>query len=315
MLPTIVHIGYHKTGTSFLQNVFAVHPRVAYASREAVRQQLLDIAPLRFDIEVLQDWLSGLSNDAQALGKCCLVLSEEELSGNIHTDGNGGFVQKVVADRFYAANPQAQIVVVVRNQADAIESAYRQYVKMGGALSANAYVRSENRRVRRYRFPQFSLEHFEYDVLVDYYRRLFGAERVHVFIYEKMRRDQHAFLLDLWDRTGIPRPCGELPVSKANVSWAYVCIVAARLTNRFYGDDPVNRRVILKLPAALWYTPLRSFYARMSGIAAVRRFGASRHFLKGTLRDETHNHFAESNGRLSAMIGEDLSRFGYATPR
>ncbi|MCP3914355.1 MAG: sulfotransferase [bacterium] len=310
-MPTIVHIGYHKTGSSFLQALFAAHPRVHYVEREDVRQHLLDVRPLQFDAAALRAWFDEHARTAGGTGRDCVVVSEEELSGNIHTDGNGGFVAKEVADRLHAGAPDAQIVIAIRNQADAIESAYRQYVKMGGTASMRNYVRPEHKRIRRYRFPQFSLEHFEYDALIDYYRQRFGPKRVHVLVYEKLRADQARFLNDFCDRTGLPHPGDELGRAPANVSWAWGCIVLARWTNRFYGADPVNRRVVAGLPPSIWYTPLRKGYARLSQVGWIRAVGSERRFLRGALRAEVEQHFATSNARVASAIGEDLANYGY----
>ena len=80
----LFHIGYHKTGTTFLQrNVFCL-PEFNLISRKDTQKQLLALDPYRFNVDGFEDWLSE-----KCISDKLNVISDEELSGNIHTGGNG----------------------------------------------------------------------------------------------------------------------------------------------------------------------------------------------------------------------------------
>ncbi len=88
--------------------------------------------------------------------------------------------------------PTAKILMVIREQRDTIRSAYSQFVTEGGSLrSTNTCTIHRHRYVR---FPLFSLKHFQYFPLIQYYRSLFGPSRVLVLPYELFRKSPVEFL-------------------------------------------------------------------------------------------------------------------------
>jgi len=306
---TLVHIGYHKTGSTFLQRrIFKHHPHIQLVNRKELKKVFLRVGSLAFDAARAGEWIAAQRPKA-GNGRKVLVISDEELSGNIHTGGNGGYLPKEVADRLRAVLPDAQIAIFIRNQYDIIESVYRQYVKKGGTLRIKKYL--FDRGGLNHRFPLFSFDHFDYRPLIAYYISLFGRERVHVFLNEEMKKDIDAFLADFFARTAIP-PAGQASEQErkwANVRMSFASIFLARLTNRFYGSDPINRRVIVHIPG--FYRFWRHLYRGIDRLSLVRKVDRKRSFLSAPLRDHITKRYGSSNRQLADLIDVDLSGHGY----
>jgi hypothetical protein len=183
----IVHIGYHKTGTTWLQkNAFPFATSHGLVSRPAIKKYLLLPPGLTFDADVARHGLLDASGGRPPL------ISEENLSGGIHNGGFNGLVGPETARRLHAVFPDAHIVIGIRAQPTLIASAYSYYIDAGGTFSAHRYVfpdaypiRGERERTK----PRFNLEHLEFDRLIAYYRTLFGPESIHIIVYERFQRD------------------------------------------------------------------------------------------------------------------------------
>ncbi len=309
MVKTLIHIGYHKTGSTFLQRrIFKHHPRIHVVNRKELKRVFLRVGSLHFDAAGAGEWIAAQRRTAES-GRDSMVISDEELSGNIHTGGNGGYLPKEVADRLHTVLPDAQVAIFIRNQYDIIESVYRQYVKKGGTLGIKKYLFDQGGL--NHRFPLFSFDHFEYHPLIAYYIALFGRERVHVFLNEEMKNDIDAFLADFFARTSIPPADGASRKERkwANVRMSFASIFLARLTNRFYGSDPINRRVIVHIPG--FYKICRAVYRGIDRLSIVRSIDRKRSFLSDALRDRITERYASSNRKLASLINVDLSDHGY----
>ena len=271
----------------------------------------LDVSSLLYDPTSAKQWIDEQLKLAHDHGQD-LVLSDEEFSGNIHTAGNGGYLAAAVADRLHAAAPQAHIVFFVRNQVSMIESVYRQYVKKGGTCSLANYLRATGSY--RHRFPRFSFDHFEYDRLIRYYMTRFGTGRVHVFIYEQMRSNLESVLEQFCSRLEIEVfiPKGINSDYRANPSLSRLSLICARMTNRFYGTDPINHRVIIHIPGL--YKRCLGVYRCLDRTWLARRL-ERRRLIDDGLRKGIEERFAASNQRLAELLGLDLQRFSYPMTR
>ena len=306
---TLIHIGYHKTGTTFFQDiVFRNHPNVRLIDRSEVQKVFLRIGSFSFNPDAAAKWFSGQKDDIHS-EKDWLVISDEELSGNIHTGGNGGYLAKEMAERLFSVLPDAQISIHIRNQYEMIESVYRQYVKKGGTFNIKKYLFDNDGF--NHRFPQFSFEHFEYEKLVKYYMSLFGKENIHIFIYEEMRNNIDTFLEKYFLELQMPVVKDIIQTGKKRVNerLSFVSIFFARFTNRFYGSDPINRRVFLHIP--LFNKVCRSVYKEIDKMPFIKNLDRKRSLLNGEMRGYIKEYYAKSNEELSDILGTDLSCYGY----
>lgn len=300
----IVHIGYHKTATTWLQQ--AIFPRASshdFLPRKTVQQAFLAAPGLHFDAEEARRLL-GIEGRNRPL-----LLSEENLSGYLHNGGLHGFLAPEVARRIKAVLPEAHIVIFIRNQFDICRASYAQYVSGGGTWSARRYFDTarfmRGALTRPWKAPVFEFEHFEFDRLVAHYDSLFGRERVHVYPYEALR-DPAALLARLAADTGLALDDAEVPGGRANASLGAGALLLLRGVNLFTRQSVVNKDWLVDLPggqglrhAAKW---LLARAPGLNGRAAQ---------LPRVVRERIAAHYPESNRRLAALHDLPLAELGY----
>jgi hypothetical protein len=176
--PPIIHIGYHKTGTSYLQrNIFErfddVFNRI---SQSKIRNTLILPSPLRYSEKAFTELISG--SDKR------IVVSNEFLSSGIHADD---YRSKTNADRLKSAIPNAKIIIGIREQVSILKSAYNQYLRAKGSYSIKEYL-------VRPLTGSFNFSHLQYHFLINYYIDLYGKENVFVLPYELLKKDPKAYV-------------------------------------------------------------------------------------------------------------------------
>ena len=194
----LIHIGYHKTGTTWLQKtLFSVNseafiPLAPNGKPKHFGNYFFSdpeghlLSPFQSNKQVI---LKGVETTLRGLdlqGKIP-VISNERLSGNPHS---GSFDSKIIADRIKEYFPDAKIFCVTREQKDMILSTYFQYLKVGGADSLQSYL------TRKYdeRRSGFTLESLKYENLISYYHQLFSPKIVLVLPYEMLSRKPADFV-------------------------------------------------------------------------------------------------------------------------
>jgi hypothetical protein len=145
----ILHVGYHKTGTTWLQRSFFPRARgLTLVTPLAIRCELLVPSLVAFDPKRARASLLDGCSDR-------LVVSEEELSGNLHTGGLHGAFSEELAARLHAAFSEGRVLVFIRNQTRMILSAYKQYIKSGGTHRIRRFLQPSR---SPHKTPNFSLD-------------------------------------------------------------------------------------------------------------------------------------------------------------
>lgn len=183
--PLLLHIGYHKTATTWMQKhlFMPVHGFQQIASHEEVFAHIVKPHGLRFDPAAMRSLLS--ERRAKLAPETVPVISSEILSGHPF---QGGHESDVYAERLKAIAPEARILISIRDQMRIIPSVYIQYLQRGGTMPWEKFFEGTDRPG----YFGFTLEHFEYDVLVAHYQHLFGAENVYVMTQESLAHDMSA---------------------------------------------------------------------------------------------------------------------------
>lgn len=300
----LLHIGYHKTGTSWLQRRFFSERELGFRRISTRSLRIYDPHPLHFDADAYRVHYGRLLAEAAADG-ALPVLSEERLSGNPHS---GGYDSTELARRLRAIFPQARVLIVAREQRSIILSSWFQYVKVGGACSLRDFMRG----ARDPRVPGFRFEHFEYDRLLAYYRELFGPERVRLELYERMRREPRSFATAIRTFAGLePTEAVErLPFDEVvNRAARPFAVTVRRVLNPFMRSDSVNG-----------YSPFANPVFRLLGDGLARLANATspealdtrlRGRWQAQIAEAVGARYVESNERLAKLTGYDLRSFGY----
>jgi len=218
----LLHVGYPKAGSTFLQRWFTAHPQLAY--RLGALAGFHDVYDLTRACATADD------------GSLYRVTSEELLSApHLHggpyamdyrltEDADIAAAQLRVCAMLAALFPNALVLIVTRGFKSMILSSYSQFVRAGGAVDLVDLVDSAvTRRGREFEYLA-SRAPWDYDHLVGAYRNAFGAENVIVLPYELLRDDPDEFTrcialrLDI-DHVAVPRQRINESLSPAAMYW------------------------------------------------------------------------------------------------
>lgn len=312
MKPVLVHVGYHKTGTTWLQRFLFKNAAVGFANPfdeyRDIQGRLVHVNSLDFDANACRSFFKdGIerTHDAGLLP----VVSAERLCGSIFF---GGYDSKELADRLRAVLPEACVLIVIREQCRMILSSYKQYVRAGGACTLAHFL--EPPRQGGTVAPGFRLEHFRYHRLVGHYQRLFGPRRVLVLPYEWFCAEPMEYVsriaafcdLHVADEALRLLPFGE----RENESLHGTSLALKRRLN-FFVRDRLN-------PWALFGIQRKS-----DVLGCLRGIGRCTPRLNGRLEERARSfiatrvgdYYRDSNHATMEITGWDLSRWGYAVSR
>ena len=306
----VVHIGLHKTATSWFQARF--YPRLTShrpIDRVLVRTVMLGGTAWDFDPVAAR---AALGFDEPGPPP---LICDEDLSGVLH---NGGilatFLARAVADRLHAVAPEAQVVVFVREQAAMCAALYSQYLREGGTGSARRYFFPEEYRhltkARPFKTPRFDFSQLDALGLIRHYDGLFGRENVHVFAYEAFARDRDRFLAAYRARLGLEGPAPDGAGGRVNAAYRRGLMPVARVLNLFTARSVADKRVLVHVP--FWYPLRKRILARLDRLPVFGRPPSSERLLGAATVAWIRGRFAGMNRALSERMGADLAAFGYA---
>lgn len=312
MPPILLHIGYHKTGSRWLRFLFFGNPQTGFgwvdkAGPDHPVRRLVGARPLEFDAEQSRAEFEPLLQKLVDEG-LSPVVSFERFSGNPFS---GGYDSKEIADRLVQVFPDARVLVVVREQRSMILSTYKQYVREGGALPVRKFMLPPTSRSMR--VPWFDLRHFEYDHLLAYYHRLYGAEAVLARPYEQFVADPASFVEQIARFAGRPldeETLAKLPFeSKTNPGPPATAIAARRMLNGLGVRSDLNPAPPLASPV-FWRLGKRIDRLSLAPQGVVAKEEAK---LRRTIEETVGERYVESNRRTAELIGVDLGSYGWMT--
>lgn len=306
----LIHIGYHKTGSSWLQRHLFSASNQAFAAplhrRDDVFQQIVMPNGLDFRSDRCRQALAPRLRDAAA-GPRVPVISAERLSGSPYS---GGYDSKELANRLQAVFPEARILIVIREQVSMLVSTYKAYVDKGGMCSLREFFSPPARA--RGRIPWFDAAHFSYHRLIEHYHELFGPSRVLVLAFEQLRNDPLEFTHEIVRFAGAERNAGSHSERQVNPGIDASIIGLRRRLNPLLVRDPLNG-----------YSPAQ--------IPGLDRFFRAAQMLSGKLLPDNiekrcqeklesvamrliGEFYHQSNSRTGKLTGLVLSDYGYALP-
>ena len=303
MAQLLLHIGYHKTATTWLQNRLFV-PEYGYtplANHQQVDREITRPHGLVFDPQIMRARIA--KGIAQQEPDQTPLISSEILSGHPFY---GGRESDVYAHRLHAIAPDARILITIRNQMRILPSVYMQYLSRGGVMPPAKFFEG----TQEPGYNGFSPDHFAYHRLVGLYQTLFGAQNVHVMTQESLSRDRDATLSQLAEFAGNQRWQGlNTAADKGGVGVSYPQGVAGvlRRINHWQAStlNPQPPIAIATTPGGLYRVagylarrgPLSGLFARATPVSD---------YVLATFA----GRFAESNRALAAQVpGLDLTGY------
>jgi hypothetical protein len=298
--PVLLHIGYHKTGTSWLQQGLFASAECGFTTpwtSMQIADRLILPHELEFSADVARDEFAVELAQSDHLVP---VLTWERLSGSPHA---GGFDSALIARRLHEVFPQGRVLIVVREQRSAILALYQQYVRDGGIATLEGYLRPRNPA----EMPQFRFEHLAYDRLVAYYRELFGPESVLTLAYERLREDPAGFVRRIQGFAGVaPSASSDVSVGVVNASLKAGTVVLKRWANRWFVRNSLS-------PGARYYVKDHERrFAVLDQRMPVRWSNRIEARWAARIAELVGDRYDASNAQLAALTGEPLAELGYA---
>jgi hypothetical protein len=306
----LLHVGYHKTGTTWLQRYLFNNKDYGFVSPMSIKDMMeLIIFPnsLDFSVDACRAEIDHRLKDVESKD-LTTVFSTERFSGHPHS---GGYDSKLLGDRLRALFPEARVLICIREQKKMILACYNQYIKKGGAISVSAYLRVFDRK----RVPLFDFRHFMYHRLIRYYQETFGRDKVLVLPYELFVKDGNDYVSKIIEfSTGAPSRMAvdSLPIRQmTNRSVTGFELVMRRLMNFTVGTrNSVNQFSMIPLNGKRTDFLFEQIQKLDPIIPDSLNKSITTKFEK-TVAEMVGNRYCESNQITSELIGYDLSTFGY----
>ena len=304
---TIFHVGYHKTGSSFLQSeVFRKFNKLFYVvPRKDIQELLIYQNDLYYRsentaIELEKHFIKSREGDLST------IFSEERLSGLPH-EGGSDSVQ--TARRIKLLNPDSKIIIVIRKQEDIIKSSYMQYIVGYGSYSLKEYLNPTTIK----KSNLFSYYFFEYHRLIEIYNNLFGSNNVLVLPYELLKKNKKEFIKEILEFINIEieheKIIAEIDFSPKNTSSSALYILIKRFFNPFILKGHKNIGNTLHNPLIKYIFKVISFILRKRKISFIdTKISENQKIYINTF---CKNKYIKSNRITNGLIKHDLTEYGY----
>lgn len=304
----LIHVGYHKTGTTWLQRqVFSdemSHFRLI--PRHLIDEALIAPNPFEFHDSRAEDLIHQEMEISLESGRVP-VLSHESLSGD---PLRGGLRAKDLADNVFRAFSDARILIVIREQRSLLLSIYKEYLRRTGVLPVKRLFRPRTIAETRIGGERPRLDYFAFHHFIEYYQQLFGTERVLVLPYELLQSDPMRFMREIAEFMDLPPP-PRIPSTRENVAIPGTILAIKRYWNiglRAIGLDrilagPLDDSKIRRVHFQLW-NDIARLGSSLPSAWVERRW-------RDQLEPIVAGRYGASNALTSRLIGIDLRLYGY----
>lgn len=311
----LIHVGYHKTATSFLQRHLFSQSSLGFrciADRRALRLMFNCANPFEVTGADLRERVTHALSVAGEPAPVDVV-SFEQLSGQPWGEGYGlrrrhrNLGRRETADLLKDAFPEAKILIVVREQKSAIKSIYKYLVNgwqgrlsasIGQFLDQTAFEQEQNAVL-------FDPAHLEYHAFVACYRERFGPQNVLVIPYELLLRDEASFVNAICAHVGVA-PAGRLG-SKGRTNQspsALACEIVRPFKRVLSSPNRPGMQSGLERKVSRFASRLAARLPASLASAAERR-------LERGIEQAVAGRYGQSNARLQQITGLDLEALGY----
>lgn len=290
----LIHVGYPKAGSTFLQAWFELHPALHYLpGGVAGFRDVYGIC--RSPEGGYRYHVTSCEGLAAPHGKL-RWLREHRPGAPAREPGRIRERQGQVCTMLRSLHPGSRILVVTRGFEGMVRSIYSQYVRSGGTLHPGELSGAAAE------FLGLDEHHyFDYDHLLGLYRDAFGEDDVVVLPYELLRDDPRRFLEELEARLELEH--AELEVGRMNPSlspgelyWYPLVSRAVWAAASWLGEGTGERLY-------RWYGP-RVLEGRLGPlVGALERLKPGRSVTRADFPADVLRHFA---GKAERLRGDPL---------
>lgn len=301
--PILFHVGYHKTATTWMQQRLFTEQNGfrQLADHDDVFRLVVRPHGLHFDPEPMRELLaerqSGMTEGIAA------VVSSEILSGHPFYAGQNSDVH---ARRIKEIEPNARILISLRNQMRILPSIYMQYLLRGGTMPPQAFFAGTDEP----NYFGFDPRHFEYDHLVSHYQNLFGRDNVLVVTQEALKADMDSVSEQIASFAGSTRfeRLSEEHRSVQSPSYPEYAVPVLRRINQIQKSllNPAPPISLGRTPYGLY--KIAGYILRTE---QMRRMLSERRPVSDHVQERFKGRYAASNRRLEGLVAHKLDLSAY----
>lgn len=310
-LPTpLVHLGYHKTATTWLQNAVFSDDALGFISPWGAQagiavDEFVLASAFRFDATQSRARFEEGLTEARERG-LTPVLSNEALCGQPLSGGRFEY-GKYAVERLHETFPDAKVLLVVREQHASLLSHYREYIANGFSGDLARFIGGPE--LPPGFAPDCPLDHFEYDALVGHTQALFGANNVLVLPFEMLKEQRERFLFELYGFVGRSAPAmPDRPPERVGAKGLGLAFKRACNRVNFGKADWSRPQQTVAVRAVSRAT---GWLERLTPGAWQRAYDLR---LRRYLETQIGARYAQSNAELERLTGLDLGPYGYSLP-
>ena len=301
--PFLVHVGLHKTASTWLQqNVFAENDAGFFSPwggmAHAAVTEFVGVDPIEFSPEQARINLARQAKPIPANARIC-VLSHESLSSR---PKRGMYYAPYVAQRIADTFGNVRVLMIFREQKKMIFSLYGAFIRAGGRRTMREFLGTGDDDVG---FAGLcKLPFFRYDRLYKMYQDMFGEGRVLALPLELLARDADEFTRQICAFSGTEWQ--KFPTEKkANAGWGALTCNIQRYTNQVMRYDRLKPK---KGPILYARRKSLTVFDKVMPKSMQDRAAAKWH---QQIADRVGDYYREGNAEFSKMLGMDLKEFGY----
>ncbi|MDZ4845204.1 MAG: sulfotransferase [Chitinophagales bacterium] len=189
MSRVIIHIGYPRAGSTFLQNWFQQHPLINYAyNKIGGFSSAHELCAYAQKNQSIHEYFAFSSEDF------ALWRGDMNIVGLRYTPYNISSYQENLCHALYRLFPTGKVLIVTRGFASVIRSVHAHYLASGGVLSFSKFQQENGEMLSAF---------FNYSRILTLYRNAFGADNVIIMPYELLNENPENFICELEAELGI----------------------------------------------------------------------------------------------------------------
>jgi hypothetical protein len=242
----LIHIGFPKAGSTFLQEWFRQHPQLFYSpgglggfyNVYEISRQASQKSGKEFNYFVTSD--ESLSTPKSSSG----TVPDDDGKRNFALPIPAKAAQQKVCGMLKCLYPNGKILFVTRGFKGIIMSGFSQYIRAGGVLGFQSFINA-NRQAMQHKDNEIRYgEEVDYTFIAGIYEEAFGKENVIILPFELLRDDQNKFLTMIEGRLGLSKFTTQIgkineSLSPEELYWyprisSFVSKMAKRFGQKFY---------------------------------------------------------------------------------
>ena len=306
-LRKIVHIGWMRTGTTYLQGIFKQHPDI----HASLKNRFFSYEPYFSQGQTYYDEILEKASPNQhifvdsdenySMGRFKTVLREKEKRA-FNLKSELSFISHDIPqmiDRIKSVVPDAQIVGMIRTQSDWFSSVYKHDVA-NFALDQSFEDFFHSELGKSYQLAA------DYMQIIEQLWDAFGKEKVKIFLFEDFKNTNEAFLRDLSSFMQVELTNIKKSKLKKNISPDNFFTSLYRQINK------LSEKQNLK-PENSNYLKLRDVVGKIEGLFRKFDVTVKKELISKQLKNQIFDQYREGNIKLAKALGkeEPMQQYGY----